>query len=163
MARKRNHRVDEQVRAAVGDLLQTEIADPRLTFVTITEADVTPDHDVATVYYSTLDPGVLSRDPRRTGGDQIADPDEVAEALAVVAGRLQGPVARRVGLRATPQLRFVPDPVTEQAARVDELLRGLERRGEVPPGTGGIEEREEQAGEDAPRPNGDDPASGSGR
>lgn len=155
MARKRNHRVDEQVRAAVGDLLQTEIADPRLTFVTITEADVTPDHDVATVYYSTLDASVLSRDPRRTGGDKIADPGAVADALVAVAGRLQGPVARRVGLRVTPQLRFVPDPVTEQAARVDELLRGLERRGEVPPGTGGIED----AG-DGP---GDDGVPGSGR
>jgi|GEM_PF-40400 len=143
MARKRNHRVDEQVRAAVGDLLQTEIADPRLTFVTITEADVTPDHDVATVYYSTLDPSVLSRDPRRTGGDHIADAGEVAEALLAVAGRLRGPVARRVGLRTTPELRFVPDPVTEQAARVEELLRGLESRGEVPPGTGGIEEQDE--------------------
>ena len=144
MARKRNHRVDEQVRAAVGDLLQTEIADPRLTFVTITEADVTPDHDVATVYYSTLDPSVLSRDPRRTGGDHIADAGEVAEALLTVAGRLRGPVARRVGLRTTPELRFVPDPVTEQAARVEELLRGLERRGEVPPGTGGIEQQDEE-------------------
>lgn len=142
MARKRNPRVDEQVRAAVADLLQTEIADPRLTFVTITEADVTPDHDVATVYYSTLDPSVLSRDPRRSGGDRIADADEAAEALIAVAGRLRGPVARRVGLRITPELRFVPDPVADQAARVDELLRGIESRGEVPPGTGGLEERE---------------------
>lgn len=141
MARRRNPRVDEQVRAAVADLLQRDIADPRLTFVTITEADVTPDHDVATVYYSTLDPSVLSRDPRRTGGDSIADAGEVAEALVAVAGRLRGPVARRVGLRTTPELRFVPDPVAEQSSRVEELLRGLESRGEVPPGTGGIEQR----------------------
>ncbi|MEX2550109.1 MAG: ribosome-binding factor A [Nitriliruptoraceae bacterium] len=142
MVRKRNPRVDKQVRAAVADLLETELSDPRLTFVTITEADVTPDHEVATVYYSSLDPSVLSRDPQRTGGDRVADPEDVAEALASVAGRLRGQVARRVGLRATPDLRFVPDPVTEQAARVDELLRGLETRGEVPPGTGGIADGE---------------------
>ncbi len=162
MARKRNHRVDEQVRAAVGDLLQTDIADPRLTFVTITEADVTPDHDIATVYYSTLDPGVVSRDPRRTGGDHIADAGEVAEALAAVAGRLRGRVARRVGLRTTPELRFVPDPVTEQAARVEELLRGLERRDEVPPGTGGIEEDQGGAAEPGPA-GGGGPAGGRDR
>ena len=141
MARKRNPRVDEQVRAAVADLLQTEIADPRLTFVTITEADVTPDHDVATVYYSTLDPGVLGGDPRRRSrGDRIATSEEVAEALVAVAGRLRGPMARRAGLRITPELRFEPDPVVEQSARVEELLRGLETRDEVPPGTGGIED-----------------------
>lgn len=140
MARKRNPRVDEQVRAAVADLLQTELSDPRLVFVTITEADVTPDHDVATVYYSTLDPKVLSRDPQRTGGDRIADPAEVSAALESAAGRLRGLVARRAGLRVTPELRFRPDPVAEQAARVEDLLRGLETRGEVPPGTGGLEE-----------------------
>lgn len=140
MARKRNPRVDEQVRAAVADLLQTELADPRLVFVTITEADVTPDHDVATVYYSTLDPSILSRDPGRTGGDRIADPADVADALDAAAGRLRGPVARRAGLRITPELRFRPDPVAEQAARVEDLLRGLETRDDVPPGTGGIEE-----------------------
>jgi len=148
MARKRNPRVDEQVRAAVADLLQTDIADPRLTFVTITEADVTPDHDVATVYYSTLDPSVLSRDPRRSGGDHIADAADVAEALVAVAGRLRGQVARRVGLRTTPDLRFVPDPVAEQASRVEELLRGIEFRGEVPPGTGGIEDGEDPQTDD---------------
>ncbi|MFP4311192.1 MAG: ribosome-binding factor A [Nitriliruptoraceae bacterium] len=141
MARKRNPRIDEQVRAAVADLLQTELTDPRLTFVTITEADVTPDHDVATIYYSTLDPGVLSRDPRRTGGDRIAAPADVAEALEAAAGRLRGPVARRVGLRTTPELRFRPDPVAEQAARVEDLLRGIETR-DVPPGTGGLEDVE---------------------
>lgn len=146
MARRRNHRVDEQVRAAVADLLQTDVADPRLTFVTITEADVTPDHDVATLYYSTLDPSVLSRDPRRTGGDRIADAGDVAEALTAVAGRLRGPVARRVGLRITPELRFVPDPVVEQSSRVEELLRDLDSRGEVPPGTGGIEEQDDADG-----------------
>lgn len=147
MVRKRNPRVDKQVRAAIADLLETEISDPRLTFVTITEADVTPDHEVATVYYSSLDPSVLSGDPQRTGGDRVADAEDVADALASVAGRLRGQVARRVGLRTTPDLRFVPDPVTEQAARVDELLRGLETRGEVPPGTGGIEDDQHPDGD----------------
>jgi ribosome-binding factor A len=139
MARRRNPRVDKQVRAAIAELVERDVADPRLRFVTFTEADVTPDHDVATVYYSTLDPTLVSRDPRRSGGDRIPTADEVADGLAAVAGRLQGRVARMVGLRSTPELRFVVDPVTEQAARVDELLRGLETR-EVPPGTGGVED-----------------------
>lgn len=137
MVRRRNPRVDKQVRAALADLIESASADPRLRFVTITEADVTPDHEVATIYYSTLDPAVVSRDPRRTGGDRIPDVAEVEAGLAAAAPRLRGMVARRVGLRATPDLRFVPDPVVSQAARVDELLRGLEIR-EVAEGTGGI-------------------------
>lgn len=138
MTKKRNPRVDKLVRQAVADLVDTEIADPRLAFVTFTEAQVTPDHEHALVYYSTLDPEVVSGDPRRTGGDRVPPPQEVADGLASAAPRLQGLVSRRAKLRTTPQLRFEADPVVAQAARVEELLRDIEPR-DVAPGTGGIE------------------------
>lgn len=141
MAKKRNPRVDRAVREAVADLIDTELADPRLRFVTFTEAQVTPDHEHALVYYSTLDPSVVSGDPRRTGGDRVPSPSEVADGLESVAPRLQGLVSRRAKLRTTPQLRFEPDPVVAQAARVEELLRDIEPR-EVEPGTGGVEDDE---------------------
>jgi ribosome-binding factor A len=143
VARKRNPRVDKQVRSALADLIETESADPRLAFVTITEVDVTPDHEVATAYYSTLDPAIVSRDPRRSGGDRIPEPHEVEEGLSAAAPRLRGMLARRVGLRTTPELRFLVDPVPAQSSRVDELLRGLEIR-DVPPGTGGIDGLEDE-------------------
>jgi ribosome-binding factor A len=139
VAKKRNARVDKLVREAVADLVETDAADPRLKFVTFTEAQVTPDHEHALVYYSTLDPAVVTGDPVRTGGDRVPTPDEVAEGLASAAPRLQGRVSRRAKLRATPALRFEPDPVVEQAARVEDLLRDIEPR-DVPPGTGGIED-----------------------
>ena len=134
MARRRNPRVDKRVQAAIADLIETEVADPRLAMISITEADVTPDHEVATIYYSTLDPSVISRDPRRTGGDRIPDADKVAEGLVAAAPRLRGMLARRAGLRTTPDLRFEPDPVVEQAARVDALLRGLDEQRRQGPG-----------------------------
>jgi ribosome-binding factor A len=126
MARKRNPRTDRQVQAALADLIETEIADPRLTLVSITEVDVTPDHDVATVYYSTIDPALVSRDHRRTGGDRLPTPEEVAEGLEAVAPRLRGLLAQRAKLRVAPELRFRPDPVVEQAARIESLLRDLD-------------------------------------
>lgn len=126
MAKKRNPRVDKAVREAVADLLDSETADPRLAFVTITEAQVTPDHEYALVYYSTLDPAVLAADHRRTGGDRVPTAAEVADGLASVAPRLQGLVSRRARLRTTPELTFAPDPVVEQASRVEDLLRRVE-------------------------------------
>lgn len=142
MVKKRNPRVDKLVREAVADLVDTEISDPRLTFVTFTEAQVTPDHEHALVYYSTLDPSVVSRDPRRTGGDRVPSPAEVAAGLTSAAPRLQGLVSRRAKLRTTPELRFEADPVVAQAARVEELLRDIEPR-DVAPGTGGIDDDED--------------------
>lgn len=133
MARKSNPRINKQVRDAVADLIDTETSDPRLNFITITDADVTPDHDVATVYYSTLDPSVVSGDPRRSGGDFIPDATEVAAGLAAAGPRLRGLVGRRAGLRVSPDLRFVPDPVVAQAARIDDLLRTIDTTPGVTP------------------------------
>jgi ribosome-binding factor A len=126
VAKKRNPRVDKAVLEAVADLVDAEVSDPRLAFVTFTEAQVTSDHEHALVYYSTLDPAVVSRDPRRSGGDRVPSPAEVAEGLASVAPRLQGRVSRRARLRTTPALTFEPDPVVEQASRVEDLLRRIE-------------------------------------
>ena len=126
MAKRRNPRVDRLVREALADLLETEIADPRLTLVSITDVEVTPDHDVATVYYTTLDPGLVTRDHRRTGGDRLPEAHEVEEGLISVAPRLRSLLGSRARLRATPELRFRPDPVAEQATRVEQLLRDLD-------------------------------------
>lgn len=125
MARKRNPRVDRIVRDAVADLLRTEVADPRLVFVTVTEVDVTPDHDVADVYYTSLDPGVVARDPRRSGGDRLPTADEVAAGLEAATPRLRSLLSTRARLRVIPELRFRPDPVAEQAGRIETLIRGL--------------------------------------
>lgn len=126
---RRNPRVDGQVREAIADAIESHLADPRLTFVTITDVEVTPDHRYADVYYTALDPDIVSRDPGRTGGDRVPDAAEVAEGLDSAVSRIQGLVSRRVRLRNTPQLRFTPDPVAAQATRVEQLLRDLPETG----------------------------------
>jgi ribosome-binding factor A len=161
MARRRNPRVDKQVQAALADLIETEVADPRLAFITITEADVTPDHEVATIYYSTLDPMVVSRDPRRSGGDRIPGASDVADGLEAAAPRLRSLLGRRVKLRVSPELRFRRDPVVEQASRIDQLLSTIDTDVEVPPGTGGIEDLDVEP--DAPEDVGDAPEDPSSR
>lgn len=140
MAKRRNPRIDGQVRDAIADLIETETADPRLSFVTITDVSVTPDHKHATVLYSTLDPALVARDPRRSGGDRLADPSEVAAGLDAAAPRLQGLLARRMRLRNTPVLTFKPDPVVEQADRIESLLRQVrEQEGEREAGSSGLD------------------------
>jgi ribosome-binding factor A len=125
VSRKRNPRTDRVVMQALADLLETEIADPRLAFVSLTEVKVTPDHEHATVWYSMLDPKIVSRDPRRSGGDRLPEPHEVEEGLAAATPALRSLLGRRARLRAVPELKFEPDPVIEQADRVERLLRGL--------------------------------------
>lgn len=119
----RTSRLSRVVKEAVAEILRHDISDPRLAMVTITEADVTSDQSYATVWYSTLGPDVLSVDPRHTEGDRPADDDEVAAAFEAAHGRIQGLLGARLTSRRTPELRFELDPVADQAARVEALIR----------------------------------------
>jgi ribosome-binding factor A len=123
MARKRNPRIESLVRSALADLIDTEINDPRVRLVTITDVEVTPDHDVVTAYYAALDPTLVSG--ARRGGERVPEPAQVADGLASASGRLRALLVRRVDLRTVPELRFRPDPSSTASARVESLLRDL--------------------------------------
>lgn len=132
-----NRRLDQHVKEAVAQIVEEEIADPRLNLVTITDVEVTTDQKYATVYWSALDSDLLSRDPSRTGGDALPDADEVAAGFEAARPRIQGLVARRVQSRNTPELRFRPDPVASQAARVEDLIRRVREPVDDERGTAG--------------------------
>jgi ribosome-binding factor A len=119
VSRRRNPRVDEAVRQALATLLEEEIADPRTRFVTVTDVEVTEDHKHATVYYTVLDPAVAA-------GGELPTADEAADGLRSAAPRLQGLLSRRIRLRNTPVLRFVPDAAAAEGRRIDELLRHVQ-------------------------------------
>lgn len=123
-----NRRLDQHVREAVAQILEEEIADPRLNLVTITDVEVTSDQKYATVYWTALDRTVVSEENRQ-GGDPLPGPDDVAEGFEAARARIQSMVARRVKTRNTPELRFRPDPVASQAARVEDLIRRVRDEG----------------------------------
>lgn len=105
-ARVRRHA--ERVRELVAQVVRTQIKDPRLGMVTITEARLTADLREATVFYTVL-------------GD-AAERDATADALASANGLLRSTVGRALGLRHSPSLTFVQDEVPEHAKYIDELL-----------------------------------------
>ena len=134
---KGNRRLDQHVKEAVAQIVEQDISDPRLNLVTITDVEVTSDQKYATVYWTALDRGLVSRDPSRTGGDPLPEEDEVAAGFEAARARIQGLVARRVQSRNTPELRFRPDPVASQAARVEDLIRRVRSEDRDGPGDPG--------------------------
>ena len=102
-----------RIRQIVSAAIETQIKDPRLGMVTVTDAKVTGDLREATVFYT-----VYGDDAERAGS---------AAALASARGVLRTAVGRQTGVRFTPTLEFVPDAVPEGAARLDELLEGVRR------------------------------------
>lgn len=131
----RNSRLSRTVKEAVAEILRSDISDPRLRMVTITDADVTSDQSYGTVWYSLLTSDVLTVDPRHSNGDRPVTDDEVAAAFDAARGRIQGLLGRRLTSRRTPQLQFELDPVADQAARVEALIRKVRDGDSQPSGS----------------------------
>ena len=98
----------ERVRELVASVVRTQIKDPRLGMITITDARITADLRDATVYYTVL-------------GD-AAEQAATAAALDSAKGLLRSTVGKALGLRHSPTLTFIHDNVQDQAKHIDELL-----------------------------------------
>ena len=98
----------ERVRELVASVVRTQIKDPRLGMITITDARITPDLRDATVYYTVL-------------GDAAAQ-TATAAALDSAKGMLRSTVGKALGLRHSPTLTFVLDNVQDQVKHIDDLL-----------------------------------------
>ena len=97
-----------RIREIVAATLETQVKDPRLGMVTITDARVTPDLREATVFYTVY-------------GDDVARADTAA-ALESAKGVLRSTVGKQTGVKFTPSLAFVADHVPEHAASIEDLL-----------------------------------------
>lgn len=97
-----------RIREVVAATLETQVKDPRLGMVTITDAKLTPDLREATLYYTVY-------------GDATERADSAA-ALESAKGVLRSTVGRQTGVRYTPSLAFIADVVPETAAGIEALL-----------------------------------------
>jgi ribosome-binding factor A len=104
----RVRKLADRIRVVVAETIETRVKDPRLGFVTITDARVTGDLREATVFYTVY-------------GDDAARADTAA-ALDSAKGLLRTEVGRQTGVRYTPSLAFVADAVPENARVIDDLL-----------------------------------------
>jgi ribosome-binding factor A len=101
-------RVDEAIRQVIGDALASDLKDPRVGFVTVTDVKTSSDLSHARVYVSVL------------GEADVRD--NTLAGLRSAHGYLQGRVARELTLKRTPTLEFAYDDTTDRALRVDALI-----------------------------------------
>ena len=110
----RTRRLAERIAKIVAELLERRIKDPRLGFVTVTEARLTGDLREAKVFYTVF-------------GD-ATERQETAAALRSATGIIRSEVGRLIGLRHTPSLEFIADALPEDAQRIDELVAAARER-----------------------------------
>lgn len=108
----------DRIRVIVAETLRTKVKDPRLGFVTITDARITGDLRDATVFYTVY-------------GSELERADTAA-ALESAKGVLRSEVGAQTGVRYTPTLTFVADALPDGARQIEDLLaRAAEADAEV--------------------------------
>ena len=92
-------------------MLAGELQDPRISLVTVTDVRVSKDLRNVRVFVSHDDESVTRR--------------ELLQALRSATPYVRTQLAKRLALRAAPELIFSYDDAPEQAARVDAILRQI--------------------------------------
>ncbi len=124
---RRTEQVGDEILRVLGEIIQNEVKDPGVGFVTVTGVTVTPDLQRANVRLS-----VMGDDQQRKASMQ---------ALERAKGFLRHRVGQEVILRTVPQLVLHLDTSLDHAMRIGEVLRELEvERERNPPG---LDESEE--------------------
>ena len=118
MQGKRLDRVNQLIKEEISTLLQRELKDPRLGFVTVTEVDVAKDLRTAKVYVSVL-------------GSETQWQSSL-QALESARGFIRNWLVPRLRLRSVPHLTFHPDRSMAHAAHIQTVLEGLKSE-ERPP------------------------------
>jgi ribosome-binding factor A len=113
MPSTRQRRVQELLVQYISEILQREMKDPRIGFVTITDAQVTPDLRHARVYFSVLGSG--------------EEREETGKALNRASGFIRGEFAKRAQMRYVPDIRFDFDSSVERSARLNSLLEQVRK------------------------------------
>lgn len=104
----RARKLADRIRVIAAETLERRVKDPRLGFVTVTDARVTGDLREATVFYTVY-------------GD-AEQQAATATALHKVTGLVRSEVGTQTGIKFTPTITFVLDGVADNARHIESLL-----------------------------------------
>ena len=112
----RPDRVADQLRGELASLLARDVHDPGIGFVTLTRVQVSPDLQIARVFYTAL------------GDDKTRAASR--KALERAAPFLRRQIGARLRLKRTPELTFIYDDSIAGQDRIEQILNELnENRG----------------------------------
>jgi len=113
MSARRRAQVGSIIREELSGILQREMKDPRLGFVSVLRVELSPDMSFARVYVSVY-------------GSQ-EEQQKTMEALEHASGFIRRQLAPRLTLRTIPRLRFILDRSMEHAENISRILAQIEQ------------------------------------
>jgi ribosome-binding factor A len=107
----RAQRVSGHVQKVLADLLLKGIKDPRLARVTITGVAMSRDLRIAKIYYAAY--------------DDTHDERAISAGFKCANGFIKRELARELGLRYMPELKFFYDTSFDYGARINRVLESI--------------------------------------
>ena len=114
MGELRVRKIQEFIKQEVSRIILQELKDPRLGFVTVTDARITGDLREATVYVSLF------------GSDE--EKKNTLAALSKAQGYIRSEVGKRLGIRYSPQIEFKEDESLEYGMKIESILHDIEKK-----------------------------------
>lgn len=113
MAEHRSERLRELIKAEFGSILQRDLKDPRIGFVSVTDVEVSNDYSHVKIFVSIF-------------GDEEAK-RLTMEGLESAKGFIRSELGRRIRIRHTPEVHIIADNSIERGSRIFELLEKVKQ------------------------------------
>ncbi|MBX9901696.1 MAG: 30S ribosome-binding factor RbfA [Burkholderiaceae bacterium] len=105
----RGLRVADQIQRDLAEIIWSELKDPRVGMITLTEVSLTPDYAHAKIFFTSL------------ADDPVAIKNAL-EGLNKAAGFLRNQLGLRLRIHTLPQLHFVHDTSTMRGMAMSKLI-----------------------------------------
>ncbi len=109
----RMEKVNMLMKREISSILQQEVNDPRVQFVTITRVEVSRDLRVSRVFFSVL--------------GSVDGAKKAEEGLKKASGYIRKLIGSRVAMRYTPEINFIYDKNIEYSVNMGETLDEIKK------------------------------------
>jgi ribosome-binding factor A len=107
----RSDRIGVRIKTCLSELLHKKISDPRLDMVTVTDVELSDDLREATIFFTVAIGEKAQRD--------------AIYGFESASGFIRSSLAKQLGLRYMPRLRFRHDDSFDYGSRIDRILKSL--------------------------------------
>lgn len=110
---RRTERVAELIREEISRIIVTELNDPRISFVTVTRVEVSPDLSLAKVFVSVM--------------DTLEKAQVTLRGLNSARKRMRLAIGQEIALRHMPEIAFILDSGIKRSVHISGILSDLAR------------------------------------
>ncbi len=110
----RKDKVKSELKKEISSIINNEVKDPRLGFITLVDTELSDDLKYLKVFYSVL--GAKN------------DEDLAQEILEKAEGFIKKLIARRLKLRFVPEIKFIVDRTIAKAQHIEDILENIKHK-----------------------------------